>query len=160
MNTFREVMEWVGLAFDATGVVVIAGGALIAAGRLAADALAARVMDIRRFRQNFGGAIVLGLEFLVAGDIIRTVVVAPTLANVAVLAVIVMIRTVLSMTLQVEIDGRWPWQRHDSDGRGQSQPQPMTAGTGLVGHQTHQRAQETRNSKSTSGAEEQSSTLR
>ena len=95
MNAFRGVMEWVGLVFDATGVLVIAGGVLMAAARLAA-AVAAGAMDSRRFRQDFGGAIVLGLEFLVAGDIIRTVVVAPTLENVAVLAIIVVIRTVLS----------------------------------------------------------------
>lgn len=104
-------MEWVGLGFDATGVVVIAGGALVAAGRLAASASTAKAMNVRRFRQDFGGAIVLGLEFLVAGDIIRTVAVAPTLENVTVLAIIVVIRTVLSMALQVEIEGRWPWQR-------------------------------------------------
>lgn len=114
MSTFRGVMEWVGLAFDATGVVVISGGVLMAAVRLACNL---RAMDIRRFRQDFGGAIVLGLEFLVAGDIIRTVVVAPTLENVAVLAIIVVIRTVLSMALQVEIEGRWPWQRHDDSQR-------------------------------------------
>ena len=60
----------------------------------------------------------LGLEFLVAGDIIRTVVVAPTLENVAVLAIVVVIRTVLSMALQVEIEGRWPWQRHGADSQG------------------------------------------
>ncbi len=115
MNTFREVMEWVGLAFDATGVLVIAGGVLIAAGRLAAGASGTKATSVRRFRQDFGGAIVLGLEFLVAGDIIRTVVVAPTLENVAVLAIVVLIRTVLSMALQVEIEGRWPWQLHDRD---------------------------------------------
>lgn len=112
MNAFRETMEWVGLGFDATGVLVIAGGALLAAWRLVAAVSGARTPDVRRFRQDFGGAIVLGLEFLVAGDIIRTVVVAPTLQNVAVLAIIVLIRTVLSMALQVEIEGRWPWQRH------------------------------------------------
>ena len=115
MNTFRGLMEWVGLAFDATGVVVISGGVLMAAVRLACGG---RATDIRRFRQDFGGAIVLGLEFLVAGDIIRTVVVAPTLENVAVLAIIVVIRTVLSMALQVEIEGRWPWQRHGADSQG------------------------------------------
>ena len=103
---------WVGLGFDATGVLVIAGGAGVAVCRLVATVLAAGTMDGRRFRQDFGAAIVLGLEFLVAGDIIRTVVVAPTLENVAVLAIIVLIRTVLSMALQVEIEGRWPWQRH------------------------------------------------
>ena len=113
-------MGWVGLAFDAAGVVVIAAGVLVAAVRLAASSQSTQVMDVRQFRQSFGSAIVLGLEFLVAGDIIRTVVVAPTLENVAVLATIVLIRTVLSMTLQVEIEGRWPWQRHGSDSQNQS----------------------------------------
>ena len=75
----------------------------------------------------------LGLEFLVAGDIIRTVVVAPTLENVAVLAIIVLIRTVLSMALQVEIEGRWPWQRHGADPQGQSQSQhSAAAGSGAA----------------------------
>ncbi|MEO7863250.1 MAG: DUF1622 domain-containing protein, partial [Nitrospirales bacterium] len=59
--------------------------------------------------QGLGRAIVLGLEFLVAGDIIRTVVVAPTLANVVVLGLIVLIRTFLSMALELELEGRWPW---------------------------------------------------
>ena len=120
MNTFRGVMEWVGLGFDAVGVIVIAGGVLVAIGRLAVGVAAVKQMEIRRFRQDFGGAIVLGLEFLVAGDIIRTVVVAPTLENVAVLAIIVLIRTVLSMALQVEIEGRWPWQRHGTGDQNRS----------------------------------------
>jgi uncharacterized membrane protein len=51
------------------------------------------------------------LEFLVAGDIIRTVVVAPTMENVAVLGLLVLIRTFLSFSMQLEIDGRWPWQK-------------------------------------------------
>lgn len=97
------------------------GVGLIPAARLAEGAFSAREMDIRRFRQGFGGAIVLGLEFLVAGDIIRTVVVAPTLENVAVLTIIVAIRTVLSVALQVEFGGRWPWQRHGADSQGLSQ---------------------------------------
>ena len=62
------------------------------------------------FRQRLGRAILLGLEFLVAGDIVRTVAIRPTLTTVAVLAGIVVIRTFLSFTLQLEIDGRWPWQ--------------------------------------------------
>jgi uncharacterized membrane protein len=53
----------------------------------------------------------LGLEFLIGGDIIRTVGVAPTLENVFILALIVVIRTFLSMALQLEVEGRWPWQR-------------------------------------------------
>ena len=61
-------------------------------------------------RQDLGRAILLGLEFLVAGDIIRTVVVHPTLDNLIVLAIIVVIRTLLSVTLQLEFEGHWPWQ--------------------------------------------------
>ena len=120
-------MEWVGLGFDATGVLVIAGGAVVAAGRLAASASTAKAMNVRRFRQDFGGAIVLGLEFLVAGDIIRTVAVAPTLENVTVLAIIVVIRTVLSMALQVEIEGRWPWQQRGTGSPLEPKSPPSTA---------------------------------
>ena len=62
---------------------------------------------------GLGRAILLGLEFLVAGDIIRTVAISPTVSSVGVLAVIVLIRTVLSATLTVEVEGRWPWQRSE-----------------------------------------------
>ena len=62
-------------------------------------------------RQSFGGAILLGLEILVAGDLIRTVAVYPTLESVVVLAIIVLIRTVLSFSLEIEIDGVPPWRR-------------------------------------------------
>ena len=65
----------------------------------------------RIVRTVFGRSILLGLEFLVAGDIIRTVAVQPSLQNVAVLGLIVLIRTFLSFSLEVEIDGRWPWRR-------------------------------------------------
>jgi uncharacterized membrane protein len=57
-----------------------------------------------------GRAILLGLEFLVAGDIIDTVVVDPTLDNVIVLGLIILIRTFLGIALQLEVEGRWPWQ--------------------------------------------------
>lgn len=72
---------------------------------------AGRAAGIREYRQSLGRAILLGLEFLVAGDIIRTVVVTPTVTNVAVLALIVLVRTFLSMALELELEGRWPWQR-------------------------------------------------
>jgi|GEM_PF-2418383 len=61
-------------------------------------------------RESFGGVILLGLEILVAADLVRTVAVAPTRENVIVLAIIVLIRTVLSFSLEVEIDGMWPWE--------------------------------------------------
>jgi len=63
------------------------------------------------FRSSFGRSILLGLEFLIAADIINTVAVRPTLESVAVLAGIVAIRTFLSFSLELEIEGRWPWQR-------------------------------------------------
>ena len=64
----------------------------------------------RRFRQQLGQTILLGLELLVAGDIIRTVASQPTLTSVAILASIVAIRTLLSFSLEVELTGRWPWR--------------------------------------------------
>jgi uncharacterized membrane protein len=65
----------------------------------------------RSYRRQLGRSIILGLEFLIAGDIIRTVVVADTLANVAVLGLIILIRSFLSVTLFLEVEGRWPWQQ-------------------------------------------------
>ena len=66
------------------------------------------------YRQSLGRAILLGLEFLVAGDIIRTVAIAPTFSSVGVLGAIVVIRTFLSVALQVETEARWPWQPRDA----------------------------------------------
>jgi uncharacterized membrane protein len=64
------------------------------------------------YRSNLGRAILLGLEFLVAADIINTVAIEPTLQSLAVLGGIILIRTFLSFSLEVEIEGRWPWERH------------------------------------------------
>ena len=70
-----------------------------------------------QYRRNLGRAILLGLEFLVAADIIRTVAQQPTtFLNVAVLAMVVLIRTFLSLALQVELEGRFPWQTSGGDG--------------------------------------------
>lgn len=111
MGEFRLVMEWVGTAVDAAGVLVVVAGVLIATARFAFRPRAAGgPSSYRTYRQDVGRAILLGLEFLVAGDIIRTVVVAPTLENVAILGLIVLIRTFLSLSLQLELEGRWPWQ--------------------------------------------------
>jgi uncharacterized membrane protein len=77
--------------------------------RLPADA--ERMSVYRSYRQLLGRSILLGLELLVAADIIRTVAVAPTYDSVGVLAIIVLIRTFLSFSLELEITGRWPWQK-------------------------------------------------
>ena len=107
---FRTTMAVVGIALDAVGVVIVALGALLAVIRaVVTQPSAARPRD-RILREHLGRAILLGLEFLIAGDIIRTVVVDPTLLNVLALGLIVIVRTFLSMTLHLEIEGRWPWQ--------------------------------------------------
>jgi uncharacterized membrane protein len=106
-----EVIEGIGTAIDAIGVAVIAGGALLAVfmtiGRIRRDDGGAYEF----FRQRLGRAILLGLEFLVAADIIRTVAVTPSAESVAVLGGIVLIRTFLSFALQLEVTGAWPWQQ-------------------------------------------------
>jgi len=107
-----EVVEAVGVAVDVTGVLAIVVGALVA-GFVAVRGLARREEGIyRRFRRQLGRSILLGLELLVAADIIKTVAVQPTFENVAVLGMIVVIRTFLSWSLELEMSGRWPWQKH------------------------------------------------
>ena len=69
----------------------------------------------RTYRRQLGRSIILGLEFLIAGDIIRTVVVADTIENVAILGLIILIRSFLSVTLHLEVEGRWPWQTEKLD---------------------------------------------
>lgn len=110
MPFFNEAVEAIGLAIDAAGVLAIVLGLATAAvrfvlsGRKCAD-------PFRLLRQDIGRGILLGLELLVAADIIRTVAVTPTMQGVLVLGLIVLIRTFLSMALQVELEGQWPWQR-------------------------------------------------
>jgi len=110
-DTYHRIMVVVGAGFDALGVAVIALGAVLAAFRALRRNALEPTDRYRDFRRDLGGAIVLGLEFLVAGDIIRSVVVAPSLENVIVLSLVVLIRTFLSFALQWELHGRWPWQR-------------------------------------------------
>lgn len=109
MESYRELMALTGRVLDAVGVCVIVFGPVIATLRFVARPSGGD--RYRTYRQDLGRAILLGLEFLIAGDIIRTVGVAPTLENVLILALIVVIRTFLTMSLQLEIEGRWPWQR-------------------------------------------------
>lgn len=110
-DTYQQIMIVVGAGFDVVGVAVIAIGAMVATFRAPSGGQREPADRYRRFRQDLGGAIVLGLEFLVAGDIIRSVVVAPSLENVIVLSLLVLIRTFLSFALQWELHGRWPWKK-------------------------------------------------
>lgn len=111
MSYYHEVMNGIGTAVDSVGVLVIVAGALLSTARFLTRRQGDAGASYRLYRQDLGRAILLGLEFLIAGDIIRTVVVAPTLENIVILGLIVLIRTFLSMALQLEVEGRWPWQR-------------------------------------------------
>lgn len=109
--SFTEVIDGVGRVGDALGVVVIAIGFLTTAVLAVRDLRAQPPVDVyRNSRQRLGRSILLGLEILVASDIIRTVAVDPTLKSAGVLAIIVVIRSVLSLSLEVELEGRWPWR--------------------------------------------------
>lgn len=108
MGTF-EFIETVGKGMDAVGVAVIAVGVLVSAAG-AAVRLSRKQDAYRPFRRQLGASILLGLEFLVAADIIRTVAVTPDPRSVLVLGGIVLIRTFLSYSLQLEVTGYWPWQ--------------------------------------------------
>lgn len=111
--TFIDVIELVGKTTDGAGVAVMVCGALAATITAGRRVQQREVNVYRRYRQQLGRSILLGLELLVAADIIRTVAVTPTPSGVAVLAGIVLIRTFLSFSLELEITGRWPWQKPD-----------------------------------------------
>lgn len=108
---FTDAIERTGQVIDTAGVAVLVVGAVLAAGQAARNAAGHQPDTYRRFRRQLGRSILLGLELLVAADIIRTVAVTPTLNSVLVLALIVLIRTFLSFSLELEITGRWPWQQ-------------------------------------------------
>jgi uncharacterized membrane protein len=110
---YKDVIDKIGMAVDAAGVVVIVGGAVITSVTSAVRFSRGERDIYRRLREWLAQTILLGLELLVAGDIIATVAAAPTLTSVAVLASIVFIRTFLSFSLEVETSGRWPWRKRD-----------------------------------------------
>lgn len=100
---------------ESAGVLTIAGGSLFVLIRYLYLSAKSRADSYSRLRHDLGKAILLGLEILVAADIIATVSTEPTMNSVLVLAVVVLIRTFLSFSLQVELEGKWPWQkRHDA----------------------------------------------
>ncbi|WP_427004582.1 DUF1622 domain-containing protein [Pseudarthrobacter sp. H2] len=115
---FQHIIETVGRFMDFAGVAVMVVGALVSIPMALRGFQPQRrpagsepLSVYRSYRQLLGRSILLGLELLVAADIIRTVAVTPTFESVGVLAIIVLIRTFLSFSLELEITGRWPWQK-------------------------------------------------
>ena len=109
---FTEIISIAGYAIETFGVlVIIVGSCLSSVSFVGTFRQLPEGVAYRNYRRELGRSIILGLEFLIAGDIIRTVVVADTFENVAVLGAIILIRTFLSMTLHLEVEGRWPWEK-------------------------------------------------
>ena len=114
--------DWLPLLLHATtraievgGTAIIVIGVVLATARYLRDlGSGSREDAFHRYRSGLGRSILLGLEVLVAADIINTVAIEPTLNSLAVLAGIVAIRTFLSFSLEVEIEGRWPWQKRNA----------------------------------------------
>ena len=112
-STYAAVMDHVAQAFEGLGALILIVGVLWS---FVLAVLAWRRSGVPQrayaaLRQAFGGTLLLSLEVLVAADLLRTVAVAPTLDNVLVLGLIVLIRTFLSFSLEIEIDGVVPWRR-------------------------------------------------
>lgn len=120
---WQTVVERVGECIDVIGVSIMVIGLAISMGSYVKRYLTGdrSLSSYRSVRASTGRSILLGLEFLVAGDIIRTVATEPTFSEVGVLAVIVAIRTFLSMTLELEVSGRWPWQTRSTESEALSQ---------------------------------------
>jgi uncharacterized membrane protein len=119
---FQHIIEAVGRYMDFAGVAVMVIGAVVSIPMALRGyqprklpAGSEKLTVYRAYRQLLGRSILLGLELLVAADIIRTVAVTPTFESVGVLAIIVLIRTFLSFSLELEITGRWPWQKEQSE---------------------------------------------
>ncbi|MBN1561138.1 DUF1622 domain-containing protein [candidate division KSB1 bacterium] len=111
IDAYKDIIATAGYAVESAGVLAIIGGFILSTARFLRfpRRLSTKLAYID-FRRNLGRSLLLGLEFLIAGDMIRTVVVSATLQNILVLALIIIIRTFLGITLHLEVEGRWPWQ--------------------------------------------------
>jgi uncharacterized membrane protein len=111
--SYEHTISDIAKVVEAVGAGIMILGALGAFGLYTRRALSAerRPGAYEDLRRNVGRSILLGLEVLIVGDIVRTIIVDPTLESVAVLGAIVVIRILLSFSLEVEIDGSWPWNR-------------------------------------------------
>ena len=109
--TTQQFTELAASGAEVIGVLLILSGLVFASIRYVCGPPHPGLPRYERYRQDLGRAILVGLEVLVAADIVRTVAFAPSMSSVGVLALIVAIRTFLSWTLALELEGRWPWQR-------------------------------------------------
>jgi uncharacterized membrane protein len=112
------ILQWFTTILEVVGVMIIVGAAIAATASLVRQARAHEWNALfRQYRADVGRGILLGLEFLVAADIIGTVAVTPSFQSLGVLGSIIFIRTFLSISLEVEIEGHWPWRRWEAESR-------------------------------------------
>jgi uncharacterized membrane protein len=127
--SFTESMDYVSRGFEVVGVVVLVIGFLSGVLRaLHAYVTGQAEASYDVMRRYFGRSILLGLEILIAADLIRTVAVDPTWENVLVLGLIVLIRTFLSLSLEIEMDGVVPWRRWQLGRRKPAQDERVPGG--------------------------------
>lgn len=114
---FPQALRLITRMIEVGGIGVIVFGTLGASIAAVRQVLQGRSSSgvFNLYRSNIGRAILLGLEFLVAADIINTVALEPTVQSLMILGGIVLIRTFLSFSLEVEIEGRWPWNRYKAE---------------------------------------------
>ena len=110
IGVVHEAIEGAALGVEVMAVLVIVIAIVFGTARFLFHVSQGRVDAYRFYKEHLTKALLLALEFLVAADIVRTVAIDTTLANVAILGALVVVRTVLSWSLVVEMDGRWPWQ--------------------------------------------------
>ena len=113
IEILHKVIEWSALVIELLAVAVIVAAVLLLAvkrGTVRYIFQAHAPAEYENYKHQLGKALLLGLELLVAADVVRTVALEPTLKNVALLGLLVLIRTFLSWSLAVEMEGRWPWQ--------------------------------------------------
>ena len=117
--SYEDTISNVVKVVEAVGAAIMVVGGLGAFALFARDVAGAGTAEraYKALRRNLGRCILLGLEVLIVGDIVRTIIVDTTFESVAVLGVIVVIRIVLSFSLEVEIDGVWPWRQRQVDAR-------------------------------------------
>jgi uncharacterized membrane protein len=113
MEYSREYIHYIAKIIESVGVLIIAGGSLYILAGSVIRAAKSKEISYRNIRHELGKVILLGLEILVAADIVATVSTEPTMNSLLTLAVVVLIRTFLSFSLQLELEGKFPWQKKD-----------------------------------------------
>lgn len=118
MSDFQSFTQYAGELLDAFGVVVILVGIVLSTVFIAVTAIRQRNLHriYKTYRQNLARSILIGLEFLIAGDILRSVAGDLSLDSIVILALIVLVRSFLGIEFEMEIEGRWPWQRSKKQG--------------------------------------------